>query len=202
MQSKEILDSQITASSTYNLHKPYYGRINLASFGGDPARTAWCAVKDDRSPFFEIQLPEMTSLTGVATQGLSLFDNWVTSYLFCYSADKEFWDCYKEKGYDKVFEANTDKNSIKRHHFHHTVDAKFVRIRPQSWYGNHLCMRVEIYGCTMDLLSDSFDSFGNPTIFMEDTEAQTRNEIAPKGIIHLTVAYRSLYLILELRKSK
>ena len=133
----------------YNLHKPYYGRINLASFWGDPARTAWCAKKDDKSPFLQIDLPDVTSITGVATQGLSIFDNWVTSYLFCYSEDKAVWQCYKEKGYDKIFEGNTDKNSVRRHYFHHPIDGKYVRIRPQSWYGNHLCMRAELYGCLM-----------------------------------------------------
>ena len=68
MQSKEIKDTQISASTTYNLHKPHYGRINLASFGGDPARTSWCATKDDKDPYLEIDLPELTSFTGVATQ--------------------------------------------------------------------------------------------------------------------------------------
>ena len=102
MQSKEIQDSQITASSTYNLHKPFYGRINLASFWGDPARTAWCATKDDKNPYMEIDLKETKSLTGVATQGLSIFDNWVTSFLFCYSENRGAWNCYKERGYDKV----------------------------------------------------------------------------------------------------
>lgn len=192
MQSKLIQDSQIVSSSTYNLHKPFYARMNLASFGGDPARTAWCAVKDDKNPYLEIELPEMTSLTGVATQGLSIFDNWVTSYLFCYSDNRAVWVCYKEKGYDKIFEANSDKNSVKRHYFHHPVDGKYVRIRPQSWYGNHLCMRVEIYGCTMDLLPDPYDSFGSLHVFMEDTEAQTRAEISPKGNKMFAFKYRSI----------
>ena len=102
MQSKALQDSQISASSTYNLHKPFYGRINLASFWGDPARTAWCANKEDKNPYLEIDLGEVKSLTGVSTQGLSIFDNWVTSYLLCYSNNNAAWNCYKERGYDKV----------------------------------------------------------------------------------------------------
>ena len=89
MQSKEIKDTQISASTTYNLHKPHYGRINLASFGGDPARTSWCATKDDKDPYLEIALPELTSFTGVATQVRLKFA--VIEINFLLHPGKEFW---------------------------------------------------------------------------------------------------------------
>ena len=37
------------------------------------------------------------------------------------------------------------------------------------------------YFLSTDLLPDPFDSFGSLNAFMEDTEAQTRGEISPKG---------------------
>ena len=88
MQAKKRQDAQLTASSTYNLHRPMYGRLNTVSHFGDPARTAWCADADDQAPYLEVQMGDVTSLTGVATQGLSVFDNWVTKFLFCHSMDR------------------------------------------------------------------------------------------------------------------
>ena len=68
MEDMKIKDGQITASSTYHLHKPFYGRLNLVSFYDDPQRTAWCADEDDKEPYLTVDLREEKTISGVALQ--------------------------------------------------------------------------------------------------------------------------------------
>lgn len=95
-------NAQITSSSVFGLHKPYYGRLNLLSFHGDPARSAWCASAGDKDPYLQVAFGQDTTLSGVAIQGLSLFDNFVTSFRLCYSNDGSNFDCVQETGNEKV----------------------------------------------------------------------------------------------------
>lgn len=96
MEDMKIKDGQITASSTYHLHKPFYGRLNLVSFYDDPQRTAWCADEDDKEPYLTVDLREEKTLSGVALQGASLEDNYVTSFKLCYSQNGRTFQCVTE----------------------------------------------------------------------------------------------------------
>ena len=96
MEDMKIKDGQITASSTYHLHKPFYGRLNLVSFYDDPQRTAWCADEDDKEPYLTVDLREEKTISGVALQGASLADNFVTSFKLCHSQDGRKFHCVSE----------------------------------------------------------------------------------------------------------
>lgn len=102
MENMKIDNAQITSSSVFGLHKPYYGRLNLLSFHGDPSRSAWCAMSEDKDPFLQVAFGEDTSISGVAVQGLSLFDNFITSFRLCYSNDGNDFQCVQESGNEKV----------------------------------------------------------------------------------------------------
>ena len=98
----KIDNAQVTSSSVFGLHKPYYGRLNLLSFHGDPSRSAWCASAEDKDPYLQVAFGQDTTLSGVAIQGLSLFDNFVTSLRLCFSNDGENFECVQESGNEKV----------------------------------------------------------------------------------------------------
>lgn len=98
----KIDNAQVTSSSVFGLHKPYYGRLNLLSFHGDPSRSAWCASAEDKDPYFQVAFGQDTTLSGVAIQGLSLFDNFVTSFRLCFSNDGDNFECVQESGNEKV----------------------------------------------------------------------------------------------------
>jgi hypothetical protein len=102
MENMKIDNAQITSSSVFGLHKPYYGRLNLLSFHGDPSRSAWCATAGDKDPYLQVAFGQDTTLSGVAVQGLSLFDNFVTSFRLCYSNDGNNFECVQEAGNEKV----------------------------------------------------------------------------------------------------
>ena len=91
-----IKDGQITASSTDRFHKPFYGRLNLVSFYDDPQRTAWCADEDDKEPYLTVDLREEKTISGVAIQGASLTENYVTSFKLCHSQDGRRFECVSE----------------------------------------------------------------------------------------------------------
>ena len=96
MEDMNIKDGQITASSTYSPHKPFYGRLNLVSFYDDPQRTAWCADEDDKEPYLTVDLKEEKTISGVALQGASLTENYVTSFKLCHSQDGRTFKCVSE----------------------------------------------------------------------------------------------------------
>lgn len=103
MESNTIPDDHITASSSYNLHFPFYARLNQIGINGDPARTAWCGDGKDTNPYIEVDMGELKTITGISIQGLGLFDNWVTSFILCFTMNENgTLFCVKENGIDKV----------------------------------------------------------------------------------------------------
>lgn len=52
-----------------------------------------------------------------------------------------------------------------------------IQLKPVSWFGNHLCLRFEIYGCKMDLYPDPFDTFNSVPSLIEETEMNSRDKI-------------------------
>lgn len=86
MESKYILDSQITASSEWNSnHGPSNARLNFQAGGGRTG--AWSSKTNDVNQWLQVDLGQKTRVTGIRTQGRSDFDQWVTSFTVSYSDD-------------------------------------------------------------------------------------------------------------------
>lgn len=47
----------------------------------------------------------------------------------------------------QIFVGNDDSKTIAVRHLKHPITARYVRIHPLAWYGVHICMRAELYGC-------------------------------------------------------
>ena len=99
MESGQILDSAITASSFYSeYYKPWFGRLNLHL-----GRCAWIPKTEGRdNAWIQVDLGEIKLVTGVATQGRCTDDLRVTSYTVSYSTDGGNWEFYKESDSTKV----------------------------------------------------------------------------------------------------
>lgn len=137
-----IEDSAITASSFLdNSSKPSAGRLN-SSVG------AWCAKGNDKQQYLQIDLGEVDKVCGVASQGKPGFldqGGWfVKTYTLAYSKNGENWANYKEFGIAKVFQGNSDPDTVVTNMLKMAVNARYLRIKPQSWH-NHIAMRVEVY---------------------------------------------------------
>lgn len=48
----------------------------------------------------------------------------------------------------QVYQANSDQNSVVVNTLEAPIEARFVRLHPQRWYG-HISLRMELYGCSL-----------------------------------------------------
>jgi len=100
MESGAIADSQITASSEYNVyHSPKRARLytketDIYSSG------AWSSLTKDLNQWLQVDLGKMTSVTHVATQGRDSEKawQWVKKYNLQFSDDGASFVFYKRQG--------------------------------------------------------------------------------------------------------
>lgn len=92
MESGDITDDQITASSEYN-----------SNYGGVHARLKkggfWAAKRNDANQWIQVDLGKIMTVKGVATQGRpSSYLQCVTKYKLQYGNDGQTFSDYKEEG--------------------------------------------------------------------------------------------------------
>lgn len=143
MESKAISDDSISASSIHDVnHNAARARLNSRRQG--VLSGAWSARKNDAFQWLEVSFKKVTKITAFATQGREDSNQWVKSYKLQYSLDGGHFENYNG---GSVFDGNKDRNTIVGHMLSKPFLAKFIRIRPVSWYV-HISMRMEFYGCT------------------------------------------------------
>ena len=101
MESNEIRDGQITASSQWRIsHGAANGRLNFMS---GPRRTgAWSAKTNDFNQWLQVDFKRSTIIEGISTQGRQDRDQFVKSYTISFSEDGKDFDCYVTKEVLKV----------------------------------------------------------------------------------------------------
>ena len=93
----KIPDARMSSSSHYLKYFASYGRLHGSRGGG-----GWCAkTKNDRRDNLQIDMGEVHSVCGVATQG-RLRGSHVTSYKLYFSIDAVHWMVYTELNKIKV----------------------------------------------------------------------------------------------------
>lgn len=103
LESKQISDSQLTASSSWMSTKKYgpqQARLNNRVWP-----QGWIADSKDKDPWLKIKLNGRHIITGIATQGYGnqLFNEWVKSYIMSwYDPKHRGYVNYHEEGNDKV----------------------------------------------------------------------------------------------------
>lgn len=90
MESGEIKDKQITASSHTNVTHPTWVRLNHSS--------SWCAGKSHGS-WLQVDLETLHWVTAVATQGNPRgYKDYVKTLKIQHSQDGKNWETYEENG--------------------------------------------------------------------------------------------------------
>lgn len=150
LKNNTILDSQITASSSYktwNLRAfgwyPHLGRLD-----NQGKINAWTAQSNSAKEWLQVDLGTQKRVTGIITQGARDFGHiqYVASYKVAHSDDGVQWTVYEEQGTSKVFQGNLDNNSHKKNIFEKPFMARYVRVLPLSWH-NRITLRLELLGC-------------------------------------------------------
>ena len=104
MESNEILDKQITASSEFNaIHAAHQGRLNFQGVEGNSSWKAgsWSARVNDQHQWLQVELLKEESLvTSVATQGRNsrIHNQWTTKYKLQYSNNDVNFEYYQDEG--------------------------------------------------------------------------------------------------------
>ena len=97
MESGAILDSQIRASSEWDINVPaQQARLHFVKtiYG------AWSARSNDLNQWLQVDLLNTTRVSGVATQGRNgySYNQWVTKYKLKYSEGGQAFKFYRGSG--------------------------------------------------------------------------------------------------------
>ena len=95
MQSGNIPDSAITASSSYNANTfaPYVGRLHFLS-SGSGRHGSWAAGTNNLNQWFQVDFGSWAQISALLTQGRQDSNQWVESYSLSYSYDGVFFKTF------------------------------------------------------------------------------------------------------------
>ncbi|XP_072943853.1 hemocytin-like [Epargyreus clarus] len=138
--------SAFTASSVDNpLFEPQFAILNGHTL--DITAGSWNPSSEDLHPYIQVELPRPEPLYGVLLQGSPIFDEYVTSYDVMYGDDGNVFSHIEgPDGKPKVFRGPVDHENPMKQMFEPPIEAKFVRIRPLTWYDKP-AVRFELIGC-------------------------------------------------------
>ncbi|XP_019647156.1 PREDICTED: lactadherin-like [Branchiostoma belcheri] len=145
MVSRDITDSQLRASSSYN-----------SSWGPNEARLynnrAWYPGRYNQNEWLQVDLLKRTSITGIQTQGdvLAQFSThrYVKSFKLSYSDDGEAWNTIQDDGREKIFTGNSDGNEMKTNNIDPPIRSRFIRLKAVAWQSG-IAFRLELLGCEL-----------------------------------------------------
>lgn len=158
VEDGRITDSQLTASSESSAHAVYHGANNARLNRGAQTGTtgSWSAQNNDIHQWIQAALGRLTWVSGVEMQGRpDCCQQWVTKYKVQYSNDGIYWKFVQQTNNqgEKVFDGNTDENTVVTGLFPTPVTASYIRIVPIAWSG-HISMRFEVIGCQANIGQD------------------------------------------------
>jgi len=146
MQSKKILDAQITASSFLDgRHAPWQARLHFISdyYLNEGKAGSWSTITPRTDDWIQVDFYTFKILTAVATQGRYDQSQWVTSYSLSYSNNGNSFTPYQG---GKVFPGNSDRNSVVKHDLNPLIITRYIRLYVKSFSG-WSSLRMEYYGC-------------------------------------------------------
>jgi discoidin domain receptor family protein 2 len=163
VESGRIQDSQLTASSAYDMNSvgPAWARLNSNSAGG-----AWCprsfiSQESGLQEFLEVDLLQEHTITGIVTQGR--FANgqgqeYAEFFKLQYWREgMEAFAQYQNKQGLSIFPGNKDTFTEVETRVEPPIRAIRIRIIPFSYHPRTVCMRVELKGC-LEILSGNAKS--------------------------------------------
>ncbi|WAR10355.1 HMCT-like protein [Mya arenaria] len=150
-----VSDDQITASSVHSeAHDTRGSRLDSVPTNSHVG--AWAAGTTDANQYIQVQFNCPYHVIGVAMQGRPIVgvdccNQHVTAYKLLYSGDcVNFLTIRDSSGSDVILDGNTDQDTVVTSMLPSPVTALCVRINPVTWIGDHISMRFDILGCSMN----------------------------------------------------
>ncbi|XP_076091893.1 uncharacterized protein LOC143063566 isoform X3 [Mytilus galloprovincialis] len=148
------------------LHAKETMTIGVTLHGG------WSAAVQDTNQFIKVQLPSLSTITGVVTQGKDgPGKEWTKKYRVLYSADCKRYNIIHPVGGGN-FVGNTDENTEVTNMFSSPVKALCVQINPLDFH-NSISMRMDLIGCYRVTMQQSAASTAATIPKLQLTSAQT-----------------------------
>ncbi|XP_073975578.1 discoidin domain-containing receptor 2 isoform X4 [Rhodnius prolixus] len=152
MESGDIPDSSITASSAYDSGSvgPLHGRLKHDKNGG-----AWCPrvmVTKEATEYLQVDLGRLTVITGTRTQGR--FGNgqgqeYAEEFILDYwRAGFGKWRRWRDRAGKTMLPGNTNTYTVVEQKVDPILIASKVRFIPYSVHLRTVCMRVDVLGCS------------------------------------------------------
>ncbi|XP_048019330.1 neuropilin 1b [Megalobrama amblycephala] len=144
MESGEITEDMITASSQYNPSwSPLRSRLHYPDNG-------WTPSEDSAREWIQVDLGFLRYVTAIGTQGAISKETkksyYVKTYKISVSSNGEDWITLKDKTKQIVFNGNQNPTDEVRARLPKPTLTRYLRIRPLTWEQG-ICMRFEVYGC-------------------------------------------------------
>jgi len=184
LESRYMQDSAITATNSYSSSAPRCARLNQVvnqySCGSVNGWTSYPSYSD--SNYLQVDLGSLARIDTIATQGITSWNEWFTSYDLQFSTDNRDYfplpDVANGFSFPRIT-GNTNANTIVKRTFSNFVLARFVRYIPRTssnsaYYGG---VRLEFYGCRNVLPNPPQWADGYP-------------RIAEIGVYNVTVSLR------------
>ena len=169
LEDGTIPDSQLSASSSgSSSYGPHRGRLSSGT-------NFWLPRTRDQSQWFQVDLGQVETVGGVATQGRSgLSGQRITSYKIQYSTDGITFTDYNG---GEVLTANTNATTVVRNDFNSAITARYIRFNPRTWNSN-ISARFEVYildppVATFQITGKAESSSGSDATFTASIGGQT-----------------------------
>ncbi|KAJ7372866.1 Thioredoxin domain-containing protein 3 [Desmophyllum pertusum] len=153
MENSSIPSEAIKASSELDdQHSASRARLNTKPEG--ELKGAWVPLQSDENQWLQVDFGKVTRLVKIALQGeAGESSRHVKEFSVSYSLSGETFIPYREDSTEKVFESNSDQDTIVYNSLKNPVITQFIRLTPKTW-NEDIAIRTEIYGCNADLYSE------------------------------------------------
>ncbi|XP_078344639.1 thioredoxin domain-containing protein 3 homolog isoform X2 [Oculina patagonica] len=153
MENGSIPSEAITASSELDdQHSASRARLNTKPEG--ELMGAWVPLQCDENQWLQVDLGKVTRLVKIASQGeAGDSSRHVKEFSVSYSLNGEQYIPYTEDSTEKVFESNSDQDTIIYNSLKNPIITQFVRLNPKTW-NEAIAIRTEFYGCDADSYSE------------------------------------------------
>uniref|UniRef100_A0A4W5KFQ9 ferroxidase n=1 Tax=Hucho hucho TaxID=62062 RepID=A0A4W5KFQ9_9TELE len=134
MESRQIEDHRITASSTASCWYSGSWQASLARLNTQGTVNAWQAKNNNMNQWLQVEMAQVKKITGIITQGAK-------------SLGTEMYSCCSFS--IQTFPGNTDNNGHVKNYIYPPIFSRFIRVIPQTWKTS-ITLRIELLGCDFE----------------------------------------------------
>ncbi|KAG8186759.1 hypothetical protein JTE90_010656 [Oedothorax gibbosus] len=161
-------------------------RIGLYTIGQGGLSGGWVPAVEDLHPVLLVVLPDVKWVTSIFVQGREDEENWVKSLRVIASKDNKTWLPVFGPNGDEIIDGNEDRNNVVGHYFKKPMEAKFVKIIPETWH-RWPSFRLDLRGCHVPVVPNVPTSLGTLALCpeLEDEPEMAFNcpSVCPPGLV-------------------